>query len=40
MTTKKTIISEEKKEELRKLKQSIKEIVSQQIPSKKQDEEV
>ena len=40
MTTKKTIISEEKKEELRKLKQSIKEIVSQQIPSKKQNEEV
>jgi hypothetical protein len=40
LTTKKTIISEEKKEELRKLKQSIKEIVSQQIPSKKQDEEV
>jgi hypothetical protein len=40
LTTKKTIISEEKKEELRKLKQSIKEIVSQQIPSKKQNEEV
>ncbi len=38
VTTKKTMISEEQKEELRKLKQSIRDIVSSKSAIKKLDE--